>query len=265
MTDIDDLLAELGEFEMDPAFKRQLRESLRSRSMQLPEAAQRSQPTRPTRRATGTALSAALAGVLLVGFSVMVFWLQANAASGPRFFQEVQAERLPEFETPPEPADLPGGSLWRNLTLAEARQAASFTLLEPAVPPGWRYAGAQVSAGGAVVTLNYRPDRGTLAIVTQQLRRGPGPDRLPVGDQTTVQRVQIGDQTAEYVEGAWNQPLEPLPIFSVDDMLEAAPYWDAATEKQTLRWQHGRYLLTLQIEPALSQQAIIQLAEELYP
>lgn len=111
------------------------------------------------------------------------------------------------------------------------------------LPGSWRLIGATGSPD--MVYVLYRSIAGELV-----LSQSPVETELPapwiIGQNAQVENVQVGNSTAEYVQGSW-----------VDtDKNIGALKWDTSTPQRILRWENDGLLYTLRFLPAKSEEGI---------
>jgi hypothetical protein len=67
-----------------------------------------------------------------------------------------------------------------------------------------------------------------------------------IGASATVEEVQIGDVTGQYLRGKWFlPPFEATPPVEVGDSVEVTAEWINTTEWQQLIWYDGEYLFRI--------------------
>jgi hypothetical protein len=185
----------------------------------------------------------------------------------------ISTQSQPGTATPtPEPFDF--HSVF-PLTLAEAKQKAGFAVLSPSrLPEALSFLGAQYDADKKSVQLFYRYNRPDMPELTDGLSiqeislpdSGPCPlcgfvvgqfDNKPetagrvVGENATIETVQIGAFTGQYVEGVWS-------------LTSQGPIYDTTSYMKTLRWQANGMAFELSyMGLAIDKEDLISIANSL--
>jgi hypothetical protein len=157
------------------------------------------------------------------------------------------------------------------LTVDEAETQLGFGVRQPVqLPAGYVFDGAKTVPDRQAVVLNYhyKPAGPTLRLTQRRL----GQDFQSIGDSATVELVQIGKTTGEYVTGAWKVP-EVKSAFATahpEATIAVEANWDPDADIQFLRWRDGDMLYEILFaggkpdQPGyLDKDALIDLAEGL--
>lgn len=195
------------------------------------------------RHSVGWRFSWRLAAVLVV-LSLLTLLLasppmRVTARRFAEFFMRQDADRAQVQVTVPGAG---GGDYNFNLTLEQVARQAGFAIRQPAnLPTNIHLQGVAYVPEIQTVILDFKT-----ADSNQILRISQRPaDRTEsfawIGASATVEMVQIGDISGEYVVGAWRLPemaarLETA-VPGVRVNLEAQ--WDPQARVQLLRWQAG--------------------------
>ena len=157
------------------------------------------------------------------------------------------------------------------LTVDEAETQLGFGVRQPLhLPAGYIFDGAKTVPDRQAVVLVYRftPQGPTLRLTQRRL----GQDYQSIGDSATVEIVQIGHFTGEYVTGAWKVP-EVKSAYATahpEATIAVEANWDPEADIQFLRWGDGDMLYEILFagggpgQPGyLNKGALIDLAESL--
>jgi hypothetical protein len=126
------------------------------------------------------------------------------------------------------------------LSVDEAEALAGFSAKLPALlPEGFTFSGANFKSDRQAIVLDYVPTHsGEILRISQ---RRVGLDYQSIGASATVEIVQIGEMTGEYVTGAW-KILDGQSEIQPDSPLTVEANWDPDAQVQILRWQDGDIL-----------------------
>ena len=186
------------------------------------------------------------AGVLVLALAVgALFSPQGRAFAQDllRFFSRADQDALPVQSwqmTPAATAGVatpdPANILDATLAEGEAAALAGYSVLSPAwLPAGVAFSGASYDANTLAVRQFYQTVESNGFVLKQTpLDANEEASELAgvVGASTTVEEVQVGSATGEYVQGVWN-------------LTENGPVWEDNPWLQTLRWQTDDFAFEL--------------------
>ena len=162
---------------------------------------------------------------------------QAWAQQVLHFFTRAQSDTLPvqpwqltpvPQTTAPDPANISDASQ----PVSAVEQQAGFDVLEPAwLPQVLLFQGATFEPEHTIARIFYRENQGGpdntngLVLREEPFQKTDACELCGVvGASASVETVQIGAVTGEYVEGVWN-------------LTDSGPVWDPNPYLKTMRWQ----------------------------
>jgi len=151
---------------------------------------------------------------------ILSFFIRSSRDNLP--VQTWQLTPIPATTTP-DPGDINNATL----TVSEVGQLAGFDVLEPAGLPGiLTFVGATFEPEHHIARLFYQyVETNGLVLREAPLQRTEDCELCgTVGDSAEIERIMIGDNPGEYVEGTWK-------------LTNDGPVWESDPYLKTLRWQ----------------------------
>ncbi len=176
--------------------------------------------------------------IMLVGlFFTVIPQGQVLAQEILHFFVRKESDILPlqEWQLTPRPTPAqditstpdPSSILEEKFSVAQIEEQSGFDLREPAwLPESLLFVGATFDSTNSVARIFYQQIDSNGLILKEEIYTDSGSCNLcnSVGENASVETVQIGNVNGEYVQGVWN-------------LTDNGPVWENNPFLQRLRWQ----------------------------